>query len=270
MKRYNLLIGALALVMLSCRGGKSNAQSGLLSTNETTKAKVVTMYELPAPLKDRPEQILYKTGFTISYNAETKNPNWVAWHLTDAHTNGPHQRKQEIFSEDLSVKSPRATNNDYYNSRYDRGHMCPAGDNKWSSESMRESFLFTNICPQNHNLNGGDWRALEELARDWARKYNEIFITCGPIVANPYETIGKYSKIAVPSAFYKVFLRKTSNSWTSIGFVFPNAAGHRPLMTYMTTVDEVEKLTGIDFFYQLPDSVENIIESDFTVSDWNL
>ena len=172
MKRFNILICTLALVMLSCQG-------------QSQTAKVVTMYELPAPLKDRPEQILYKTGFTISYNRETKTPNWVAWHLTDNHTKGPHQRKQEVFSEDPEVKTPRATNMDYYNSRYDRGHMCPAGDNKWSSESMRESFLFTNICPQNHGLNKYEWNDLEILCRDWARKDGSLDIVCGPIFRTP-------------------------------------------------------------------------------------
>ena len=295
MNRYNLLIGALALVMLSCRGGKSNAQSGLLSTeetsktkavllsaNETTKAKVVTMYELPAPLKDRPEQILHKTGFTISYNAETKNPNWVAWHLTDAHTNGPHQRKQEIFSEDPSVKSPRATNNDYYNSRYDRGHMCPAGDNKWSSESMRESFLFTNICPQNHGLNKYEWNDLEILCRTWARQYGSLDIVCGPIYHIPGDgsltggpvrtkknrpqvfdapkTIGK-NKVWVPDAFFKVILCRKGKP-KAIGFIYRNEGKKQPMEEAVHTVDEIERLVGMDFFPALDDQTEDTIEAE--------
>ena len=115
-------------------------------------------YELPAKLKDRPEMILQRVGYTVSYNEQTKTPNWVAWHLTKDHTYGKNQRKQEVFSEDEDIaKGRRATNMDYYNSRYDRGHMCPAGDNKWDKEAMRQSFLFTNICPQNHGLNKYEW-----------------------------------------------------------------------------------------------------------------
>ena len=117
------------------------------------KAKTFVMYEIPAPLKDRPEQILKRKGYTVSYNSETKNPNWVAWHLTKSHTSGSFQRNQEVFTEDTDVKAPRATDRDYFNSRYDRGHMCPAGDNKWDKQAMMESFLFTNVCPQNHGLN---------------------------------------------------------------------------------------------------------------------
>ena len=112
----------------AARAESSEAQA------DRQKAKTVVMYEIPASLKDRPEQILKRKGYTVSYNSETKNPNWVAWHLTKSHTYGDHQRKNEVFTEDTDVKAPRATDRDYYNSRYDRGHMCPAGDNKWDKQ----------------------------------------------------------------------------------------------------------------------------------------
>ena len=124
---------------------------------------------------------------------------------------------------------------------------------------MRESFYMTNMCPQLHSLNAGDWKDLEELARDWAQLYGNIYIACGPIVEPDYPTIGKNHLIAVPSAFYKVFLRQTRQGWTSIGFIMPNQAGNRPLMTYMLSVDEVEAQTGIDFFYNLPFSCGSIL-----------
>ena len=148
--------------------------------------------------------------------------------------------------------------------------MVPAADMKWSEKAMRESFYMTNICPQNQNLNRGDWNDLEELARDWARKYGNIYIACGPIVYHENVTIGNNHRIVVPSAFYKVFLRKDNSSWTSIGFMFENEAGNKPLMTYMTSVDDIENITGIDFFYNLPDSIEEHIECDFQVINWTL
>jgi endonuclease G len=148
--------------------------------------------------------------------------------------------------------------------------MAPAADMKWSEQAMRESFYMTNICPQNQSLNRGDWNDLEELARDWARKYGSVYIACGPLVSEKYNTIGQNNRIALPNAFYKVFLRQKGSSWTAIGFVMPNQAGSRPLMTYMLSIDEVEQLSGIDFFYNLPDSIENSIEKDFRVRDWNL
>ena len=223
--------------------------------------------ELPRLISNRSQQIIHHLAYTVSYNPKWKIPNWVAYELTRGETYGDVPRKKK-FSPDPLVKGYRVQHSDYSNSGYDRGHMAPAEDMKWAEQAMRESFYMTNVCPQNQSLNRGDWNDLEELARDWARKYGSVYIACGPLVSEKYNTIGQNSRIALPNAFYKVFLRKTSTSWTAIGFVMPNQAGSRPLMTYMLSIDEVEQLSGIDFFYQLPDDIENNIEKDFSTSNW--
>lgn len=229
----------------------------------------VSAYELPRLNNHQPEQIIVHLGYTVSYNPQWHVPNWVAYELTNSETMGEHERSDH-FKPDPLVKGDPVVTSDYSKSGYDRGHMAPAADMKWSDQAMRESFYMTNICPQIHNLNAGDWKDLEELARDWAQQYGNIYIACGPIVDTNYQTIGKTHSIAVPSAFYKVFLRKTRKGWTSIGFIMPNKAGSRPLMTYMYTVDEVEELTGLDFFYNLPDNIESKVENTFSISDWTL
>lgn len=226
-------------------------------------------YELPRLNNHQPEQVIEHLGYTVSYNPKWLVPNWVAYELTNSETYGEQERSNH-FKPDPLVKGDPVTTGDYSKSGYDRGHMAPAADMKWSEQAMRESFYMTNICPQLHNLNAGDWNDLEELARDLAQQYGSIYIACGPIVEANYQTIGKNHSIAVPSAFYKVFLRKTHKGWTSIGFIMPNQAGNRPLMTYMLTVDEVEEQTGIDFFYNLPDSIESQVESTYSVADWSL
>ena len=238
----------------------------LVSVSCEAQTKQTLMYELPAPLKDRPEQILQRKGYTTSYNRDTKNPNWVAWHLTREHTRGQNQRKQMMFTEDLDVK-PRATNNDYYNSRFDRGHMCPAGDNKWDKEAMAQSFLFTNICPQNHGLNKYEWNDLEIKCRDWAREYGAIDIVCGPIYdSQNLRTIGK-NKVWVPVAFFKVVLCRKGGT-KAIGFIYRNEGKRQTLQQAVRTVDEVEALTGIDFFPALDDATENRIEASAQLDDW--
>ena len=197
-------------------------------------------------------------------------PNWVAWELTAEETQGDQERSDHFRPDPLVDGDPVVTK-DYSKSGYDRGHMAPAADMKWSEQAMKESFYMTNMCPQHHSNNAGDWKDLEELERDLARKYERIYICCGPIVTDPSVTIGTERKIVVPQSFYKVFLRRKSDgSWTTIGFVMPNAPGNRPLMTYMLPVDEVEQMTNIDFFYTLPDSIEDVIEADYTISDWTL
>ena len=245
----------------------------MLDRGETTdKSAPITddlPYELPRLNNHQPEQVIEHLGYTVSYNPQWLVPNWVAYELTNSETYGEQERSNH-FKPDPLVKGDPVVTSDYSKSGYDRGHMAPAADMKWSEQAMRESFYMTNICPQIHSLNAGDWKDLEELARDWAQQYESIYIACGPIMEANYQTIGKTHSIAVPSAFYKVFLRKTRNGWTSIGFIMPNKAGNRPLMTYMFTVDEVEVQTGLDFFYNLPDSIESQVENTYSVSDWTL
>lgn len=217
--------------------------------------------------KGTPEQILKRTGYVASYNKTNLLPNWVAWHLTAERTEGSAKRSGVDFAEDTEVPEPRATDWDYYNSGYDRGHMCPAADNKWSKKAMEESFLFTNMCPQNGNLNRGDWNEMEMACRKWAKKYGDLYIVCGPILyKGKHKTIGK-NKVVVPEAFFKVVLR-TGDNPQAIGFIYKNTSGNRPKDSYVNTVDEVERITGIDFFPSLPDDVEKNVEATADIANW--
>ena len=279
-KKYWLFL-MLTTFVVSCRNsnvGVSKDADDQRSTTfyqtrtaevEKVKKPSVTQYELPAPLTDRSEQILKRRAYTTSYNNKSKTPNWVAWHLTKAHTYGDHQRKNEVFFEDETIESSlRATDNDYYNSRYDRGHMCPAGDNKWDAQAMRESFLFTNICPQNHGLNKYEWNDLEIQCRDWAREYGAIDIVCGPIFSSTddQKTVGR-NKVWVPDAFFKVILCRQGNP-KAIGFIYRNEGKKQTQEEALRSVDEIETLTGIDFFPSLDDATETRIEAETSLEEW--
>ena len=280
MKHFKSLvcITILTTVLLSCQRKETAPQKadGLYSTAQATqpkadgqKAKVVRLFEIPAPLNDRPEQILHRRGYTTSYNRTTKTPNWVAWHLTAAHTHGRIQREEEVFTEDEDIpQGQRATDNDYYNSRYDRGHMCPAGDNKWDQLAMTQSFLFTNICPQNHGLNKYEWNDLEKLCRDWARQYGAVDVVCGPLftTSGQQKTIGR-NKVWVPDAFFKVVLCRQGTP-KAIGFVYRNEGKKQPMSDAVHSVDDIERLTGMDFFPALDDNIENKIEAKANLADW--
>lgn len=216
--------------------------------------------EIPIMQSGTGGQILRRKGYTLSYNADYKTPQWVAWELTKKETKGKEGRTDK-FLPDPNVLGAKAYTSDYTKSGYDRGHMAPAADMKWSRQAMEESFYLSNICPQNPNLNRGDWNDLEEKSRQWAKKYGAIYIACGPI----YDTkrpkrIGN-NKVAVPDAFYKVVLINGKKNPQAIGFIFPNKAGHKPLKKYIVSVDSVEKRTNIDFFPALPDEIENRIEA---------
>ncbi len=251
------------------------AQASTAQEEQTTPQVAATTddakegIELPAPLKGTPEQILQRDGYTVSYNTTTRLPNWVAWHLTADRLTGNANRKGVDFEEDTDVPSPRATDSDYTRSGYDRGHMCPAGDNKWSKTAMRQSFLFTNICPQAPSLNRGDWNEMELACRKWAKNYGGLYIVCGPILyKGKHKTIGR-NKITVPEAFFKVVLCLTGTP-KAIGFIYKNADGNRPKGDYANSVDEVERITGIDFFASLPDDVERKVEAQCEIDAWDL
>lgn len=211
--------------------------------------------------------ILRRTAYILSYNPELLIPNWVAWHLTAEHVNGDCPR-DNTFYEDEEVSIPRATNEDYRGSGWSRGHMCPAGDNKWDEDAMRESNLLTNICPQDGRLNSGLWNKIEQDCRKWAKKYGVIYIVCGPVLLNKeHETIGE-NKVVVPEAFFKVVLCMNPKP-KAIGFVVRNNAGTKKRDQFINTIDEVERITGIDFFPALPDDIENEVESYSNINDWN-
>ena len=224
--------------------------------------------EIPLPLNNKSEQILYRRGYTVSYNKDYKIPNWVAWHLTAEHASGPYQRPTNAWHEDEEVPVPRATLADYKSSGWSRGHMCPAGDNKWDGDAMYESFLFTNCCPQNANLNSGDWNQIEMACRRWAERYGDIYIVCGPILYNKeHETIGS-NKVVVPEAFFKVVLCLNGTP-KGIGFIRKNTDTTKRNDLYVNTISEVERITGITFFPLLPKEISESVKSKADLKDWD-
>lgn len=237
---------------------------------ETLAAKAVKDLEMPAARPQSGELLLYRDGYTVSYNTTTLQPNWVAWHLTPNRLKGNVKRNDYPFISDDEVPEPRVETADYRQSGYDRGHMCPAGDNKWSAEAMRQSFLLSNICPQAPNLNRGDWNELEQACRKWAKQYDGVYVVCGPIFykSKRQRTIGKH-RIPVPDAFFKVVLRM-GDAPRAIGFLYKNMDGNRPKGDYANTVDEVERITGLDFFPALPNDIERKVEAECNLADWDI
>lgn len=222
--------------------------------------------EIPAELENTPEIILKRKAYTVSYNPETLIPNWVAWKLKAEYVDGIVERSND-FREDTSVPLPRATKEDYRKSGWSRGHMFPAGDAKWDKQAMSESFLLTNMCPQDTRLNSGDWNEIERACRVWAKKYGEIYIVCGPLFYNTeHKTIGK-NNVVVPEAFFKVVLRLKPQP-KAIGFVCKNKSINKTKDQYVNSVDEVEKMTGMDFFPSLDDKVESVVEAQADISEW--
>ena len=217
--------------------------------------------EIPQISNGRQGQIIQRTGYTLSYDDKNRTPQWVAWELTKEETRGNEERNDE-FLPDPQVIGTQVVTYDYSRSGYDRGHMAPAGDMKWDRQAMQESFYMSNICPQDHNLNKGDWNDLEIKTREWARRFGKVYIACGPIYqkGKNIQYIGD-NRVAVPHSFFKAILFYRKNKPIALGFHFQNQPGHRPLQNYIVSIDSLEELTGMDFFSALPDEQENETES---------
>ena len=138
---------------------------------------------------------------------------------------------------------------------------------KWSEEAMSESFLMSNISPQEAQFNRKIWKDLEELVRQWAISNEKILVATGPIITEGYKTIGT-SKVAVPSYFFKVIADSSEPDIKGIGFIIPNKKSTAVLQAFAFPIDYIENITGFDFFYQLDDDTESIIESSIDISKW--
>ena len=231
-----------------------------------TSTGIIEGLELPAPIPG--EQIITHTGYTLSYNEEYELPSYVAYELTRAEVLGSEERN-DSFKADPAVRTGSAELSDYRRSGYDRGHMAPAADFKWSAEAMSDTFYLSNMAPQVPSFNRGIWAELEAVVRTFAYENESVYVVTGPVLTDgPYETIGK-NEVAVPKRFYKVVLDYTDPDIKAIGFVLPNEGSDRSLQSYAMSVDDVEDITGIDFYPRLPDDIEEIIEATYDVSAWS-
>lgn len=241
----------------------------LLATSIITQAQ---KYELPKPLNRTDEKTLVHEGYTCSFNTTRLTPTYVAWCLTRERVNGKVKRTN-FFDVDPSVESRyQVRHSDYSGTRFDRGHMCPAADNQHSQKAMVECFYMTNMCPQRHALNSGAWNDLEIQCRSWARNYGKVYICSGPIYdKKPYQTIGnrRSCRIAVPDRFFKVVLM-VGRQTKAIGFIYPNGSANKEMRSYAVSVDKVEQVTGLNFFYLLDDKIENQIEKECKPSAWGI
>ena len=136
---------------------------------------------------------------------------------------------------------------------------------KWSKEAMSESFFMSNMSPQKPGFNRGIWKKLETLVRKWAVDNGSIYIVTGGVLKE-VQTIGT-NQVSIPEYYYKVILDYREPEIKG-GFILKNQKSSDPLRKFAVSIDEVEKMTGIDFFHSLPDAIENEIELKYDIEKY--
>ncbi|MDD2799207.1 MAG: DNA/RNA non-specific endonuclease [Bacteroidales bacterium] len=226
----------------------------------------VQIEHLELPTIHPQDQIVKHLGYTLSYNEQHEQANWVAYQLTADETNNIYKRSNK-FKPDPDVKTGSAENTDYVRSGYDRGHLAPAADMGWSEQAMQESFFYSNMSPQVAAFNRGIWKQLEEKVRDWAVAYRSIYVVTGPVLQNGLPYIG-VNHVSVPRLYFKVILDYTTDEAKGIGFLIPNEGSKEPISHFAVSIDSVELVTHLDFFPALPDDVEAKVEKEHCFDCW--
>jgi len=234
-----------------------------ISVGSTTKSDT-NEYFLPTSTTG---QIIHHDGYSLSYSEKHEQAEWVAYELKKTHLSSTNH-KRPYFEIDKTVKSGAASWRNYKNSGYDRGHLCPAGDRRYTKEAHDETFLTSNISPQEHQFNAGIWNTLEQKVRYWSRKYNGVFVVTGGVLNGNMKSIGT-EHVSVPNQFYKVLIDNNSGNTKMIAFLMPHENSKKPLYKFVVSVDEIEALTGIDFFPELQDSIENTLEASSSYKGWS-
>lgn len=201
------------------------------------------------------------------YSEEHEQAKWVAYKLSSDMVSGDEERTNK-FKVDPLVTTFTANDNDYKSMGYDRGHLAPAADMSFDKNALEESFYYSNISPQLAGFNRGVWKKLETYVRNTAKMIDCVYVVTGPVLQNNLTQIGE-NGVAVPHKFYKTLLYFSDTLVSGIAFVMPNEkVVNTDIFHYACTIDELEKVTGIDFWPALPYFVEKKTEKKLDLDFW--
>ncbi|WP_228236199.1 DNA/RNA non-specific endonuclease [Allomuricauda sp. M10] len=211
-------------------------------------------------------EVVHHKFYSLSYNEPFEQAEWVVYELKKSQLTYD-DRKRPYFIEDPKVSTKSADWRNYRGSGYDRGHLCPAGDRRFSEQAYNETFYTSNISPQDKDFNAGVWNRLEQQVRKWCKKYGDLVVVTGGVLENGLEEIGE-EDVDVPKAFYKIVLKKNEEAPEVLAFLIPATESDSPLQRFLVSVDDLEEKTGIDFFHNQPEAWQEVIEKRVETSGW--
>ena len=235
----------------------------------TVKSPAERSANLQLGIPSESDQMIDRSGFALGYSKSRRQALWVSYILTAEHLNAPQVRRSNKFRPDPDLKFDPVRPQQYNRTGFDRGHLAPASDMTYSRETMEQSFFMTNISPQLPACNRGIWKRIESTIRAWARQESHLYVITGPIFLDGEARFMKNTDIRIPDAFYKVAL-DLSPPMKMIAFIVPNRASKKPVRSFVVTVDEVEAMTGLNFFGNLDDPVEAELEKRSDITEWRI
>ena len=251
--------------------GIADLNSSLSNQSEITSCGRHLLFGIP----DKSDQVLCREGYALGYSYDYKIPLWVSYSVTaeSAAMKIGDREAAGGFTEDENIPAEfRSKNSDYKSTGYDKGHMAPNAVMDFNLKSQKESFLLSNMAPQLPGFNRnmfeyhGVWGYVEDLERMWIKRRGELIVIAGTYVATDAEYIG--DEVAVPSNFYRILFDPVKLE--SLAFWFPhdvNTADN--IASYLTSIDDIESKTGIDFFNFINSDIQATLESKLPQSIWN-
>ncbi len=219
------------------------------------------------PAYSTEEAIIERPYYTLRYSEAHEQAIWVAYKLSADSLKQEKFARKDNFRKDPRVRTGSAELSDYKGTGYDRGHLAPAADFSYDEFALSQTFYMSNMSPQVASFNRGIWKKLEEKVRDWSMENSEIYVVTGPILNKEFTTIGS-NEVSVPEQYYKIILDVHKPEIKAIAFLLKNEKSSASLETFVVSIDQIEDLSGLDFFPTMPDDLEQALEANIDKSPW--
>ncbi|RZM14500.1 MAG: DNA/RNA non-specific endonuclease, partial [Pedobacter sp.] len=255
----------------------------LNNTLENLKLEKISadLKDIGLPAVAANDELVRHSAYWLDYSPEFKQARWVAHIISPDVINGVVFRTND-FRVDSSIKAGSPVEADYFLKTmkadstyvydgfgYDRGHLAPSADFRWSSKALSESYFYSNMSPQLADFNRGCWGDLEDAIRGYIYRHpqSQLYVVTGPFLEAGLPKIERgVNKVTIPKRYFKVILDLQNKK--GIGFIMPNEAITKPLHNFAVSIDEVEKQTGLNFFSKLPEDVQKATESQLEPITW--
>lgn len=294
------VLALLALALTACGDDNGGSDDGDSTTsvnrnaNTATTDRAVLRLEFPALHKTGHQQIIVhrlssttfdadRVNYSTEWDCDRKAQRWSCYQLHRGFT-GNYSRVSD-FAFDPALSPAYYWGEYLYFPGFNRGHICPSADRTFSAEANTQTFYMSNMQPQYHQFNGYDsnnsanrglWLRMEQQLQTWAKALpatDTIFVCKGGTIDNESQILKRIDgKLIVPKYFFMAILRKSAFGYAAMAFWSEQTNTWRneeTLLSHAMSIDELERLTGIDFFCNLPDDVEERVEKTFNVASWS-